>query len=75
MYMDIHVSSARTHTICMSHLHAHTLSGSTLMKRRHLKMLGYKLVTIPYYEWNTLQGEQREHYIRDRLLEATVTGG
>ena len=26
-------------------------SGGTLIKHRHLKLLGYDLVTIPYWEW------------------------
>jgi hypothetical protein len=45
-------------------------SGSTLMKRRHLEMLGYKLVSVPYFEWNDA-GEDKEHYLRRKIAEAT----
>ena len=47
------------------------VSGSTLMKRRHLELLGYRLVSVPYYEWNALQGEEGEdEYLRLRIQEA-----
>ena len=36
--------------------HCNTQTGSTLMKRRHLTLLGYNLVSIPFYEWNALNG-------------------
>ena len=38
------------------------------MKRRHLKMLGYSLFSIPYYEWNALKSEDaRIDYLRSRI--------
>jgi hypothetical protein len=35
-------------------------SGSTLMKRRHLEKLGYKLISVPFFEWNALDDAQEQ---------------
>ncbi|XP_023238207.1 FAST kinase domain-containing protein 1, mitochondrial-like [Centruroides sculpturatus] len=31
------------------------LCGNEIMKRRHLEILGYKIVEIPYFEWNSMK--------------------
>jgi hypothetical protein len=31
-------------------------NGSTLMKRRLLEQLGYTVVSLPYWEWEDLEG-------------------
>jgi hypothetical protein len=42
--------------------------GATLLKRRHLQLLGYALVSVPYWEWDRCNGErEREQYLRDKL--------
>jgi hypothetical protein len=42
--------------------------GGTLMKRRHLAMLGYTVVSLPFWEWDQLTGsEERKEYLRGKL--------
>ena len=45
-------------------------TGATLIKRRHLELLGYSLVSVPYWEWDRLAGSQRHEYLRGKLGEA-----
>ncbi|NWH63640.1 FAKD1 protein, partial [Geococcyx californianus] len=46
------------------------LKGETAVKKRHLEMLGYRVVQIPHFEWNSMvlstEGEQVE-YLRRHL--------
>ncbi|XP_009994603.1 PREDICTED: FAST kinase domain-containing protein 1 [Chaetura pelagica] len=46
------------------------LKGEPAMKKRHLEMLGYRVVQIPHFEWNSMvlstKGEQLE-YLRKHL--------
>ena len=44
-------------------------TGATLIKRRHLELLGYNVVSVPYWEWaETRQNEKaQEAYLRSRL--------
>lgn len=35
-------------------------SGATTIKRRQLRHFGYRLLTIPYWEWEVLQGAEEE---------------
>jgi hypothetical protein len=44
-----------------------TPTGATSLKRRHLRLLGYTLVSVPYWEWAGLRGGDREAYLRGRL--------
>jgi hypothetical protein len=47
-------------------------TGATLLKRRHLQLLGHALVSVPYWEWNGCNGPgEREDYLRGKL-EATT---
>jgi hypothetical protein len=42
--------------------------GGTLMKRRHLELLGYTVVSLPFWEWNRLtESDERKEYLRDKL--------
>jgi hypothetical protein len=42
--------------------------GGTLMKRRHLELLGYTVVSLPFWEWDQLTGsDERKKYIRGKL--------
>ena len=42
--------------------------GSTLIKRRHLSLLGYKLVSVPHWEWDKLEPmDEQEAYLREKL--------
>ncbi|KAJ1473534.1 hypothetical protein T484DRAFT_1972783 [Baffinella frigidus] len=44
-------------------------TGSTLLKRRQLAQLGYKAVSVPYWEWRALKGKGKEQhrYLRGKL--------
>jgi len=51
-----------------------TPMGSTLIKRHQLRLLGYTLVSIPYWEWDRLDmevGKQQEQYLWDKLKMAS----
>jgi hypothetical protein len=58
-----------------------TPSGSTLLKRKHLRQLGYTVVPVPFWEWEALRDkEAKRRYIEDKLqggkkLGAAVWGG
>ena len=42
--------------------------GGTLMKRRHLELLGYTVVSVPFWEWDQLTGsDERKEYLRGKL--------
>ena len=42
--------------------------GGTLMKRRHLELLGHTLVSLPFWEWDRLTGsDERKEYLRAKL--------
>ena len=43
-------------------------TGATLLKRRHLQLLGHALVSLPYWEWEGANGAgERELYLRGKL--------
>jgi hypothetical protein len=43
-------------------------TGATLLKRRHLQLLGHTLVSVPYLEWCECRGAgEREQYLRGKL--------
>ena len=47
-----------------------TPSGSTLLKRKQLALLGYTVVPVPFWEWDALRGEGEEakrRYLADKL--------
>ncbi|XP_008937343.1 PREDICTED: FAST kinase domain-containing protein 1 [Merops nubicus] len=47
---------------------SHHLKGEPAVKKRHLEMLGYRVVQIPHFEWNSMalstKGEQLEYLRR-----------
>jgi len=47
-------------------------TGNTLLKRRQLGQLGYKAVSVPYWEWNALRRDkdQEQAYLL-RALKGT----
>ena len=50
------------------------VSGHTLLKRRHLELLGNALVTVPYWEWEGCKGAgEREQYLRGKLAHFVQT--
>jgi hypothetical protein len=45
-------------------------TGATLLKRRHLQLLGHALVSVPYWEWDACKGAgEREQYLWLKLGE------
>ena len=51
------------------------VSGHTLLKRRHLELLGNALVTVPYWEWEGCKGAgEREQYLRGKLARVVQAG-
>jgi hypothetical protein len=43
-------------------------TGATLIKRRHLQLIGYILVCVPYWEWDELSGmDERRTYLEGKL--------
>ena len=44
-------------------------TGKTLIKRQHLELLGYNLVSVPYWEWEEMRQDKRaqEGYLRSKL--------
>uniref|UniRef100_H3ARR8 Fas activated serine/threonine kinase n=1 Tax=Latimeria chalumnae TaxID=7897 RepID=H3ARR8_LATCH len=49
---------------------ADILVGSRAMRDRHLRLLGYTIVQLPYHELEKLNGiEEVKHYLREKLLE------
>jgi len=51
-------------------------TGSTLLKRRHLELLGHALsVTVPYWEWEGCKSSgEREQYLRGNLARCVQAG-
>jgi len=50
-------------------------TGSTLIKRHHLYLLGYTLVSLPYWEWEIMvaQAGAWEQYLWRKLHPSTTT--
>lgn len=44
-------------------------NGGTLLKRRQLGQLGYRVVSVPYWEWAEVKGKVRrqEAYLRGKF--------
>jgi len=51
-------------------------NGATLLKRRHLQLLGHALVSVPYWEWDACKGPgEREQYLWLKLGECGPARG
>jgi len=51
-------------------------TGATLIKRHHLHLLGYTLVSLPYWEWDSVFGAHvgaSEHYLRRKMRPLTTS--
>eukprot|EP00747_Dinoflagellata_sp_TGD_P158114 gnl/TRDRNA2_/TRDRNA2_177789_c2_seq25.p1 gnl/TRDRNA2_/TRDRNA2_177789_c2~~gnl/TRDRNA2_/TRDRNA2_177789_c2_seq25.p1 ORF type:complete len:108 (+),score=14.19 gnl/TRDRNA2_/TRDRNA2_177789_c2_seq25:228-551(+) len=46
-----------------------SFNGGTLLKHRQLRALGWRLIVLPYFEWDELTSSvDRREYLLDRLL-------
>jgi RAP domain len=43
------------------------------MKHRHLRLLGYRVVSVPWYEWDSLQGPAEKHQYLQQRIETVTT--
>ena len=43
-------------------------SGATLLKQRQLRALGYRLVSVPFWEWNELRSRAEQSTYLQQLL-------
>lgn len=49
------------------------LKGKSAMKKRHLEILGYRVIQVPYFEWNSMAlstKDARMDYLRERIFGA-----
>ncbi len=52
-----------------------TPTGATLIKRRHLELIGYNLVSVTYWEWEGLSGmDERKKYLEGKLQRHVGVG-
>ncbi|XP_035507200.2 FAST kinase domain-containing protein 1, mitochondrial [Scophthalmus maximus] len=50
---------------------SHHLKGSSLMKKRHLEILGYRVIQIPHFEWNSMElstPDAWKEYLRKKIF-------
>ena len=45
-----------------------------MMKHRHLALLGYDVVSVPYWEWQELKSVQAKKLYMEDKLKAAVCG-
>lgn len=49
------------------------LKGKSAMKKRHLEILGYRVIQVPYFEWNSMAmstKDTRMDYLRGHIFGA-----
>ncbi|XP_014900639.1 FAST kinase domain-containing protein 1, mitochondrial isoform X2 [Poecilia latipinna] len=50
---------------------SHHMKGEALMRKRHLEILGYRVVQIPHFEWNSMElstPHAWKRYLRNKIL-------
>ncbi|XP_074857867.1 FAST kinase domain-containing protein 1, mitochondrial isoform X2 [Carettochelys insculpta] len=50
------------------------LKGEIAMKKRHLEILGYHVVQIPHFEWNSMELSSKDawmHYLKKNIFETS----
>ncbi|XP_032422735.1 FAST kinase domain-containing protein 1, mitochondrial [Xiphophorus hellerii] len=50
---------------------SHHMKGEAVMKRRHLEILGYRVVQIPHFEWNSMElstPHAWKRYLKKKIL-------
>uniref|UniRef100_A0A3Q1J3K8 RAP domain-containing protein n=1 Tax=Anabas testudineus TaxID=64144 RepID=A0A3Q1J3K8_ANATE len=51
--------------------HSHHMKGDALMRIRHLEILGYRVVQIPHFEWNSMELSTQDawkEYLKKKLF-------
>jgi len=64
--------------LCHDGSDEHLPNGKTLLKRRLLKAAGWRLVSVPFHDWDALLGREKQcRYLSRRLSEVglVLTGG
>ena len=46
---------------------SHTPTGATMLKRRQLRAAGWRLLPVPYFEWDRLNASSRREYLSHAL--------
>ena len=60
-----------SHFLLPDHRGVRTPNGSTLLKRRLLERAGWRVIAVPFFEWDELRGEEAQRaYLRSRLVDA-----
>uniref|UniRef100_A0A8C7ZUK3 FAST kinase domains 1 n=1 Tax=Oryzias sinensis TaxID=183150 RepID=A0A8C7ZUK3_9TELE len=50
---------------------SHHMKGETLMRQRHLEILGYRVIQIPHFEWNSMElstVDAWKEYLKRKIL-------
>ncbi|KAM6979212.1 FAST kinase domain-containing protein 1, mitochondrial [Tautogolabrus adspersus] len=51
---------------------SHHMKGITLMRKRHLEILGYRVVQIPHFEWNSMELSTQDawkEYLKKKIFK------
>ncbi|XP_076603101.1 FAST kinase domain-containing protein 1, mitochondrial [Chaetodon auriga] len=51
---------------------SHHIKGEILMRKRHLEILGYRVVQIPHFEWNSMELSTKDawkEYLKKKLFQ------
>uniref|UniRef100_A0A3Q3QEE8 RAP domain-containing protein n=1 Tax=Monopterus albus TaxID=43700 RepID=A0A3Q3QEE8_MONAL len=51
---------------------SHNMKGEALMKKRHLEILGYHVVQIPHFEWNSMELSTQDawkEYLKNKIFK------
>jgi hypothetical protein len=51
------------------YLSDNTLNGASILKYRQLYSFGWKIICIPYFEWDNLLEQDKQNYIDDKLRD------
>ncbi|CAG09932.1 unnamed protein product, partial [Tetraodon nigroviridis] len=55
---------------------SHHIKGETLMRKRHLEILGYRLVQIPHFEWNSMELSTQDawkEYLKRKIFKEVLS--
>ena len=67
--MDVCLLEAECHSVGEQQGLLRRPNGSTRLKRKQLRQLGYTVVSVPFWEWQELQGEEEQSEYLDGKFE------